>query len=46
MAIELILIRHGNAFRINGGYFHAHLTSMGQEQAAQEDEDKLKKLAK
>jgi len=34
MATELILIRHGNAVRINGDYFHAPLTSLGQEQAA------------
>lgn len=35
MATELILIRHGNAVRVNGDYFHAPLTSLGQEQAAQ-----------
>jgi 2,3-bisphosphoglycerate-dependent phosphoglycerate mutase len=35
MATELILIRHGNAVRINGDYFHAPLTTLGQEQAAQ-----------
>ena len=35
MATELILIRHGNAVRINGDYFHAPLTPLGQEQAAQ-----------
>jgi probable phosphoglycerate mutase len=35
MATELILIRHGNAVRINGDYFHAPLTELGQEQAAQ-----------
>ena len=34
MATELILIRHGNAVRVNGDYFHAPLTSTGQEQAA------------
>jgi probable phosphoglycerate mutase len=34
MATELILIRHGNAVRINGDYFHAPLTKLGQEQAA------------
>ena len=34
MATELILIRHGNAVRINGDYFHAPLTTLGQEQAA------------
>ncbi len=33
MATELILIRHGNAMRINGDYFHAPLTTLGQEQA-------------
>lgn len=35
MATELILIRHGNAVRVNGDYIHAPLTSLGQEQAAQ-----------
>jgi broad specificity phosphatase PhoE len=35
MATELILIRHGNAVRVNGDYFHAPLTQLGQEQAAQ-----------
>ena len=35
MATELILIRHGNAVSVNGDYFHAPLTPMGQEQAAQ-----------
>ncbi|MDP1545929.1 MAG: histidine phosphatase family protein [Anaerolineales bacterium] len=35
MSTELILIRHGNAVRVNGDYFHAPLTSLGQEQAAQ-----------
>lgn len=35
MATELILIRHGNAVRVNGDYFHAPLTLLGQEQAAQ-----------
>ena len=35
MATELILIRHGNAVRIHGDYFHAPLTALGQEQAAQ-----------
>jgi broad specificity phosphatase PhoE len=34
MATELILIRHGNAVRVNGDYFHAPLTPLGQEQAA------------
>ena len=35
MATELILIRHGHAVRVNGDYFHAPLTQLGQEQAAQ-----------
>jgi len=35
MATELILIRHGNAVRVNGDYFHAPLTVLGREQAAQ-----------
>jgi probable phosphoglycerate mutase len=35
MATELILVRHGNAVRIHGDYFHAPLTALGQEQAAQ-----------
>jgi len=35
MATELILIRHGNAVSVNGDYFHAPLTPIGQEQAAQ-----------
>ena len=35
MATELILIRHGNAVRVNGDYLHAPLTALGQEQAAQ-----------
>ena len=35
MSTELILIRHGNAVRIHGDYFHAPLTQLGQEQAAQ-----------
>lgn len=38
MATELILIRHGNAVRVNGDYFHAPLTKLGQEQAAQTGE--------
>jgi broad specificity phosphatase PhoE len=38
MATELILIRHGNAVRINGDYFHAPLTTLGQKQAAQTGE--------
>jgi broad specificity phosphatase PhoE len=35
MATELVLIRHGNAVRVNGDYFHAPLTPIGREQAAQ-----------
>ncbi len=35
MSTELILIRHGNAVRVNGNYYHAPLTSLGREQAAQ-----------
>jgi broad specificity phosphatase PhoE len=35
LSTELILIRHGNAVRVNGDYFHAPLTPLGQEQAAQ-----------
>src|SRR5512140_2100733 len=35
MATELIIVRHGNAVRVNGDYFHAPLTKLGQEQAAQ-----------
>ena len=35
MATELILVRHGNAVRVHGDYFHAPLTPLGQEQAAQ-----------
>ena len=38
MATELILVRHGNAVRVNGDYFHAPLTQLGQEQAAQTGE--------
>jgi probable phosphoglycerate mutase len=38
VATELILIRHGNAVRVNGDYFHAPLTKLGQEQAAQTGE--------
>lgn len=34
MMTELILIRHGNAVRVNGDYFHAPLTTLGQEQAS------------
>jgi broad specificity phosphatase PhoE len=33
--MELILIRHGHAVRVNGDYVHAPLTQLGQEQAAQ-----------
>lgn len=35
MSTELILIRHGHAVRVNGDYFHAPLTQLGQEQAEQ-----------
>jgi probable phosphoglycerate mutase len=35
MATELILIRHGNAVRVNGDYLHAPLTPIGREQAIQ-----------
>lgn len=35
MATELILIRHGHAVRVNGDYFHAPLTQLGQKQAEQ-----------
>src|SRR5512135_1711191 len=35
VATELILLRHGHAVRVNGDYFHAPLTQLGQEQAAQ-----------
>jgi 2,3-bisphosphoglycerate-dependent phosphoglycerate mutase len=35
MATELILIRHGNAVRVNGSYLHATLTTLGKQQAAQ-----------
>jgi probable phosphoglycerate mutase len=35
LSTELILIRHGNALRINGDYYHAPLTLLGQEQATQ-----------
>lgn len=35
MPSELILIRHGNAVRVNGDYLHAPLTTLGKEQAAQ-----------
>jgi len=38
MATELLLIRHGNAVRVNGDYFHAPLTKLGREQAAQTGE--------
>ena len=33
MATELILIRHGNAIRIQGDYVHAPLTTLGVQQA-------------
>lgn len=33
MSTELILIRHGNAARVNGDYLHAPLTSLGRQQA-------------
>ena len=33
MATELILIRHGNAIRIQGDYVHAPLTTLGAQQA-------------
>ena len=35
MATELILIRHGNAVRVNGHYRHAPLTVLGKQQATQ-----------
>ena len=35
MATELILIRHGNAVRVHGGYLHAPLTALGRQQAVQ-----------
>ena len=35
MATELILIRHGNAVRVNETTIHAPLTTLGREQAAQ-----------
>jgi broad specificity phosphatase PhoE len=35
MSTELILIRHGYTVRVNGDYFHAPLTQLGQEQAEQ-----------
>ena len=38
MATELLLIRHGNAVRVNGDYFHAPQTQLGREQAAQTGE--------
>lgn len=34
MSTELILIRHGNARRVNGDYVHAPLTTLGEHQAA------------
>lgn len=33
MPAELILIRHGNAIRVNGDYIHAPLTTLGEQQA-------------
>ena len=38
MATELILVRHGNAVRVNGDYFYAPLTQLGREQAAETGE--------
>jgi broad specificity phosphatase PhoE len=38
MTTELLLIRHGNAVRVNGDYFHAPLTKLGREQAVQTGE--------
>jgi broad specificity phosphatase PhoE len=38
MSTELILIRHGNAIRVNGDYVHAPLTPLGEHQAAQTGE--------
>ncbi len=38
MSTELILIRHGNAIRVNGDYVHAPLTTLGEQQAAQTGE--------
>jgi len=38
MSTELILIRHGNAIRVNGDYVHAPLTTLGEHQAAQTGE--------
>ncbi|MBI5352719.1 MAG: histidine phosphatase family protein [Chloroflexi bacterium] len=35
MDTELVLIRHGHAVRVNGDYFHAPLTQLGQKQAEQ-----------
>jgi len=35
MSTELVLIRHGHAVRVNGDYFNAPLTQLGQEQAGQ-----------
>jgi probable phosphoglycerate mutase len=38
LSTELILVRHGNAVRVNGDYFHAPLTKLGQEQAEETGE--------
>jgi 2,3-bisphosphoglycerate-dependent phosphoglycerate mutase len=38
MATELILIRHGYTVPVNGDYFHAPLTALGQDQAARTGE--------
>ncbi len=38
MPTELILVRHGYTFRVNGDYVHAPLTPLGQQQAAQTGE--------
>lgn len=35
MVTDLILIRHGNTIPINGDYYHASLTELGQQQAEQ-----------
>jgi broad specificity phosphatase PhoE len=34
MTTELILIRHGNAVRVSGDYYHTPLTTLGHEQPA------------
>lgn len=38
MATELILVRHGNAVRVNGDYLNSPLTQLGREQAAETGE--------